>query len=74
MLSDRFEYKVSLSDDNSLILLQARFGASLGVVVCGSSKDGYIESYLEAKNESSKLKSSFSVIQSPDMIQQDLNA
>lgn len=74
MLNDRFEYKVSLSDDNSLILLQARFGASFGVVVCGSSKEGYIESYLEAKNESSKLKSRFSIIQSPAKMQQDLNA
>lgn len=68
MLNDRFEYKVSLSDDNSLILLQARFGASFGVVVCGSSKEGYIESYLEGKNESSKLKTGFSIIQSPEMI------
>ena len=74
MLSDRFEYKVSLSDDNSLILLQARFGASFGVVACGSSNEGYIESYLEANNESSRLKSSFSIIQSPEQQQQELNA
>lgn len=74
MLNDRFEYKVSLSDDNSLILLQARFGASFGVVACGSSNEGYIESHLEAKDESSRLKSSFSIIQSPEQPQQDRNS
>lgn len=73
-LNDRFEYKVSLSDDNSPILLQARFGTSFGVVACGSADEGYIESYLETKNESSRLKSSFSIIQYPEQSQQDLNA
>jgi hypothetical protein len=65
MLNNRFEYKVSLSDDNSLILLQARFGASFGIIACGSSVEGYLESYMDTKNVTSRFKTSFSIIQSP---------
>ena len=65
MLNDKFEYKVSLSEDRSLIILQARFGTSFGVIVCGSLRQGYLEAYLEGTDSKSGLKSLFSIIQTP---------
>jgi hypothetical protein len=52
-LNDQFEYKLSLSPDAEVFLLQARLGQSFGLVLFGSRKPGPIEetmSSLKAKH------------------------
>ena len=42
-LNDQFEYKLSLSPDQTLIGLQARFGNGFGLIVFGSTTSGLLE-------------------------------
>jgi hypothetical protein len=67
LLNDQFEYKVSISEDRSLLLLQARFGRSFGIVSCGSGVQGLLEDHLTKGSSSSKLNTTFSVLQSPSI-------
>lgn len=67
LLNDQFEYKVSISEDRSLLLLQARFGQSFGIVSCGSGVQGLLEDHLTKQSSTSKLNKAFSVLQSPSI-------
>jgi hypothetical protein len=68
LLNDQFEYKVSISEDRSLLLLQARFGRSFGIVVCGSGDQGFLEDHFMKRSSSSRLNTAFSVLQSPTLV------
>lgn len=67
LLNDQFEYKVSMADDNSIFLLQARFGQMFGLVVAGSAVTGQLESMVEKKREETGSKGPFQVLQSPSL-------
>jgi hypothetical protein len=46
VLNNQFEYKFSISDDQNLILIQAKFGESFGLVILGSRMPKYLENLL----------------------------
>jgi hypothetical protein len=46
-LNDQFEYKFSLSPQNHLLGLQARFGTAFGLVVSGSTTPGLLEKFVQ---------------------------
>jgi hypothetical protein len=46
VLNNQFEYKFSLSDDRNLILIQAKFGESFGLVIVGCRTSGYLENLI----------------------------
>jgi hypothetical protein len=50
-LNDQFEYKVSLSAEQHLLALQARFGNAFGLVVFGSTSPGLIEKHVDRLQE-----------------------
>lgn len=52
LLNDQFSYKLTLSPNNEIIVLQALFGNSFGFVVFGCTKIGYLEN----ANSALKLK------------------
>ncbi len=45
-LNDQFEYKFSLSDEQHLLALQAKFGNAFGLIVFGATAPGWIEQHI----------------------------
>jgi hypothetical protein len=45
-LNDQFEYKFSLSDEQHLLALQARFGNAFGLIVFGATTPGWLEQHI----------------------------
>ncbi|UPJ55415.1 hypothetical protein [Bradyrhizobium sp. 192] len=45
-LNDQFEYKFSLSDEQHLFALQARFGNAFGLIVFGATTPGLLEQHI----------------------------
>ena len=63
-LNDQFEYKLSISPDKDIFVLQARFGHSFGVVVFGSTLVGKLEGIVTQLRERTERIGPFAVLQS----------
>jgi hypothetical protein len=63
-LNDQFEYKLSLSSDQELITLQARFGNAFGFVTFGCARSGPLEAIVERLRAQSSREGPFVVLQS----------
>lgn len=66
-LGDQFEYKWSLSVDQFLFALQARFSRAFGIVVFGSAKEGLLEEAIAALRQATGTRGPFAVLQSPSV-------
>lgn len=66
-LHDQFQYKLSLSGEMDLFVLQARFGKAFGFVVFGSALPGKLESIVERIREQTNRNGPFAVLQSPSL-------
>lgn len=66
-LNDQFEYKLSLSPEKDIFVLQARFGNAFGLVVFGSASPGKLESIVARLREQTQRNGPFSVLQSPSL-------
>lgn len=64
-LNDQFEYKLSISPERDVFVLQARFGHSFGVVIFGSTLVGKLESMVTKLREQTERNGPFAVLQSP---------
>ena len=69
-LNDQFEYKISLSPDQTIIALQARFGNGFGFVVFGATTPGLLERNIQlaaaAKPRADGVEP-FRILQSPTL-------
>jgi len=63
-LNDQFEYKVSLSDEKEIMVLQARLGNAFGLVVFGSTLAGRLEGMITKLREQTDREGPFAVLQS----------
>ena len=50
-MNDQFEYKFSLSDEQHLLALQARFGNAFGIIVFGATTPGWLEQHIRRMEE-----------------------
>lgn len=66
-LNDQFEYKLSLSAEKDILVLQARFGNAFGLVVFGSTLPGKLEAIVTRLREKSQRDGPFAVLQSPSL-------
>lgn len=66
-LNDQFEYKLSLSAEKDIFVLQARFGNSFGLVIFGSSVEGKLETMVTRLREQTQRNGPFVVLQSPSL-------
>lgn len=66
-LRDQFEYKLSISPEQNVFILQARFGAAFGLAVFGSTIPGLLESGITRLRDQSSRAGPFAVLQSPTM-------
>lgn len=66
-LHDQFEYKLSLSSEKDILVLQAKFGNAFGLVVFGSTLPGKLESMVTRLREQSQRNGPFAVLQSPSL-------
>jgi len=66
-LNDQFEYKLSISTDLKIFVLQARLGHSFGVVVFGSTLVGKLEGIVTQLREQTERNGPFAVLQSPTL-------
>jgi hypothetical protein len=64
-LNDQFEYKLSISPDRDVFVLQARFGHSFGVVIFGSTLVGKLEGMITNLRAQTERNGPFAVLQSP---------
>lgn len=71
-LNDQFEYKLSLSPEKDILVLQARFGNAFGLVVFGSTLPGKLESIVTRLRENSQRNGPFAVLQSPTLAETTL--
>lgn len=63
-LNDQFEYKLSISPDKDILVLQAMFSTAFGFVVFGSSHSGQLEAVVTRLREQSNREGPFAVLQS----------
>ncbi len=66
-LNDQFEYKLLLSPEKNIFVLQARFGNAFGFVVFGSSLPGTLEGIVVRLREQTQRDGPFAVLQSPSL-------
>lgn len=66
-LNDQFEYKLSLSTETDMLVLQARFGNAFGLVVFGCTVTGKLEAMINRLRERSQRDGPFAVLQSPSL-------
>ena len=64
-LNDQFEYKLSISPDRDIFVLQAIFGNSFGVVVFGCTQKVHLERAFTRLQEKTGRNGPFAVLQSP---------
>lgn len=67
-LNDQFEYKVSISPDNDILILQAVFGKAFGLVVFGSALPDRLEPMVKKLREKTSRDGPFAVLQSPSLM------
>ncbi len=66
-LNDQFEYKLSMSPDKDIFVLQALFGNVFGFVVFGSTLPGKLEAIIKRLREQTQRDDPFSVLQSTSL-------
>lgn len=66
-LNDQFEYKLSLSPEKDIMVIQAKFGNAFGLVVFGSTLHGKLESIVTRLREQTERNGPFAVLQSPTL-------
>jgi hypothetical protein len=66
-LNDQFEYKLSLSPEKDILVLQAKFGNAFGLAVFGSTLEGKLESIITRLQEESQRNGPFAILQSPTL-------
>lgn len=64
-LNDQFEYKLTMSPEKEIMVLQAKFGNAFGFVVFGSTLKGRLEGIIERLRTETKRDGPFAVLQSP---------
>lgn len=64
LLNSQFEYKLSISPEQDVLIVQAKFGNSFGLVIFGSPTPGRLEAHLENLRERQKSEGPFTVLQS----------
>lgn len=64
LLNSQFEYKLSISSEQDIFIVQAKFGNSFGLVVFGSPTPGRLEAHLENLRKREKSEGPFTVLQS----------
>jgi hypothetical protein len=64
-LNDQFEYKVSLSDDRQILVLQVRIGQSFGMIIYASIAPGVLEEAMSKLRAKYQRTGPFDVLQSP---------
>lgn len=67
-LNDQFEYKITLSPEMNIMILQARFGNSFGLVVFGSTLPDRLEAMISRLREQSSREGPFAVLQSTSLM------
>ncbi|MET0332258.1 MAG: hypothetical protein ABW154_12600 [Dyella sp.] len=67
-LNSQFEYKLSISTEKNIFILQSLFGKSFGFVVFGSTRPGFLETEMQALAERNKSPSPFTILQSPKLV------
>lgn len=63
-LNDQFEYKLSLSPDKNIMVIQAQFGNAFGMVVFGCTISGHLEASVTRLREQTERDGPFAVLQS----------
>ena len=63
-LNDQFEYKLSMSNELDVFMLQAMFGQAFGLVIYGSSVPGKLEPILVQLRETGQRSGPFTVLES----------
>lgn len=63
-LHDQFEYKLSLSPERDIQIIQARFGNAFGFVVFGCTTPGHLEVSITRLREQTERNGPFAVLQS----------
>jgi hypothetical protein len=66
-LNDQFEYKLSLSQEKDIMVLQAKFGNSFGLIVFGSPLQGRLETVVARLREKTQRNGPFAILQSPTL-------
>lgn len=64
-LNDQFEYKLSLTENKEIFVIQAKFGKAFGILIVGSSLRGQVESIINALREKTARNGPFTILQSP---------
>jgi len=64
-LNDQFEYKLSISPDKDIFIIQARFGNSFGLVIFGSTIPSRLESIVTNLRQQTERNGPFAILQSP---------
>ena len=62
-LNDQFEYKLSLSPEQHVFLLQAKFGGAFGLAIFGCTTPGLLEASVLRLREQSEHEGPFAVLQ-----------
>ena len=65
LLNSQFEYKISLTTDHQLFVIQAAFGRAFGIVVFGSTQAGQLEKIIQQlREESERERGPLQILQS----------
>lgn len=62
-LHDQFQYKLNLSNDRELVVVQAQFGRAFGMVVVGSTNPGQLEALVARMRERFGRDGPFEILQ-----------
>lgn len=66
-LNEQFEFKLSMSQDFQVFVVQAIFGKSFGIVVFGATIAGALESVVLSLRERTQREGPFTVLESPSL-------
>ena len=66
-LNNQFEYKLSLSPEKDILVIQARFGNAFGFVVFGCTIEGKLEEMVNQMREKTQENGPFAILQSTSL-------
>ena len=64
-LNDQFSYRISITDEQDIFVLEAAFTAAFGFVVLGSKNSGQLEAIIQNLKDTRQREGPLQVIQSP---------
>lgn len=64
-LNDQFSYRISISNEHDIFVLEATFTAAFGLVVFGSRNTGQLETIIQNLKDTREREGPFQVLQSP---------